>query len=68
MNYVKEVMAQKGLLTTQALADKAGISKRTLDPYMSGKSKWMNARGQVLLAVADALEIDPHVLVESDDK
>ena len=65
MNYIKEIMAEKNL-TTEALAKKAGVSKRTLDPYMSGKSKWKNARGQVLLAVADALDLDPHILVEND--
>lgn len=67
MNYVKEIMAEKSL-TTDALAKKVGVSQRTLDPYMSGKSKWKNARGQLLLAVADTLEIDPHVLVEEKDK
>lgn len=35
---------------------------------MSGKSKWKNARGQVLLAVADALELDPHDMVDDSNK
>ena len=67
MDCVKKKMAEKGL-TTEALAIKANIKKRTLDPYMSGKSKWKNARGQVLLAVADALELDPHDMVDDSNK
>lgn len=35
---------------------------------MSGKSKWKNARGQVLLAVADALKLDPHDMVDDSNK
>ena len=51
----------------QQLADKAGLSKRTLDSYVSEKAQWENARGHFLLAVADALDIDPHVLVRTEN-
>lgn len=67
MSVIKVLLAEKKM-TTQQLAEKSGISKRTLDPYIAGKSEWKNARGHVLLAVADALNIDPHVLVEGKVK
>ena len=54
-------------MTVQQLADKAGLSKRTLDSYVSEKAQWENARGHFLLAVADALDIDPHVLVRTEN-
>ena len=62
MNVVKALLIQRGM-TAQELADKAGIKKRALDPYMRDASEWGNARGKVLLAVADALDIHPHLLV-----
>mgnify|MGYP004457615149 CR=1 FL=1 len=40
------------------------INERTLDPHLSGKAEWKNARASILLSVADALEIDPHTLVQ----
>ena len=61
MSTIKTILIERNM-TVQELADRAGLSKRTLDPYVAGKSQWQNARGHVLLAVAYALEIDPHTL------
>ena len=66
MSKIKSLLSEREM-TVQQLADKAGLSKRTLDPYVSGKAQWENARGHVLLAVADALDIDPHVLVRTEN-
>lgn len=64
---IKELLEERGM-TVQNLADDVGVSKRTLDPYIAGKSKWRNARGHLLIAVADALEVDPHALIEKADE
>ena len=40
------------------------INKRTLDPYLSGKAEWKNAKASILLSLTDTLEIDPHTLAE----
>ena len=64
MSTIKQLLVERNM-TVQSLADKAGVSKRTLDPYISGKADWKNARGFILLAVADALEVDPHVLINN---
>lgn len=67
MDVIKAILIERGM-TIRQLADLSGVSKRTLDPYVSGKAEWKNARGHILLAVADALEIDPHVLVDGKVK
>ena len=63
---LKELLKERGL-TVQAFADMAGVSKRSLDSYMSGVQEWRSARGEQLLKVADALNVDPHVLVYGRD-
>lgn len=65
MAILKLLLAERNLTTSQ-LAKKAGVKKRTLDPYVSGKANLRNARGELLIAVADALEIDPHILVNGE--
>ena len=65
MNYVKYLLLEKKM-TTQALADLAGVNKRSLEPYITGKASWRNARAHMLLSVADALGVDPRDLVDSD--
>lgn len=64
---IKELLEERGM-TVQRLADDIGVSKRTLDPYIAGKSKWRNSRAHLLLDVADALDIDPHTLIEKKDE
>lgn len=63
MNVLKAILAERNM-TLKQLAGLSGVSKRTLDPYLSGKAEWKNARASILLSVADALEIDPHALVQ----
>lgn len=53
--------------TTKSLADKSGVSVRSLECYTSGRTKWRNARLWFAEAVADALEIPMKKLKEFDD-
>lgn len=62
MDVVKAILIQKGM-SIKEFADKAGVSRRTIDPYISGTAQWSNARAAILLKVADALDVDPHLLV-----
>lgn len=67
MNKIKVLLSERDM-TVKQLSDVSGIPRRTLDPYISGKAKWENCTGKVLLAVSDALDIDPHALVEGSVK
>lgn len=60
---LKEALKAKGW-TVQRLADETGISKRTLDTYMNGYRNLGGAAARVVLAISDALEIDPHELIK----
>ena len=65
MAILKLILAERNLTTSQ-LADMAGVKKRTLDSYVSGKAEWKNARSELLIAVADALDIDPRILLNGE--
>lgn len=52
---------QERNITSQALADLTGISKRTIDEYRSARRKEPSLSNG--LKIADALNIDPHELL-----
>lgn len=60
MFILKEIMQEKNI-TSQALADLTGISKRTIDEYRSARRKEPSLSNG--LKIADALNIDPHELL-----
>lgn len=59
MFILREILNEKNI-TTQSLADKTGISKRTIDEYRSSRRKEPSLSNG--LKIADALGIDPHEL------
>ena len=61
MFILKEIMKEKNV-TSQALADATGISKRTIDEYRSTRRKEPSLSNG--LKIADALGIDPHKLLD----
>lgn len=61
----KKLLKEKGY-TVQRLADKAGVSKRSIDGYMNGSKRWENSHLWFALKIADALEISPHELIEDN--
>lgn len=50
-------------LTVDQFAKQTGLSRRTLEKYSSGASSFQRTQAWFLLNVADALHIDPHVLL-----
>lgn len=63
MFILKEIMEEKKV-TSQALADKTGISKRTIDEYRGARRKEPSLSNG--LKIAQALEIDPRELIKKD--
>lgn len=63
MFILREIMNEKNI-TSQTLADKTGISKRTIDEYRSNRRKEPSLSNG--LKIADALGIDPHELIKED--
>lgn len=61
---LKEAMWKQNI-SMQELADKAGINKRTLEPYTAGRVSLDNAQFWFVLRVADALGVDPHIFIEN---
>lgn len=60
-----DIMKEKNM-TSQALADKTGIPKQTIDQYRSDRRKEPSfANG---LKIADALGVDPHRLLNDTQK
>lgn len=55
-------------MSLQEFALSAGLNSRSLEPYMSGAKDWRNARAWLLIAVADALGIDPRDLVNGAEE
>lgn len=53
--------------TTKSLAEKSGVSVRSLECYTSGRFKWRNARLWFAEAVAEQLEITTKKLMDFDD-
>lgn len=62
-SFLKRMIWAQGM-TVQEFADKAGLSKRTLDPYISGAKQFKKTQLWFALKVADALGIDPHELMQ----
>lgn len=65
MFILNDIMKAKKI-TSQALADKTGISKRTIDDYRSGRRK--EPAFSTGLKIAEALGVDPRDLIKEDGK
>lgn len=63
MFILKEIMEEKKI-TSQALADKTGISKRTIDEYRGARRKEPSLSNG--LKIAEALGVDPRELMKKD--
>ena len=63
MSFLKQMIWERNM-TVQEFADKAGLSKRTLDPYVSGAKQFRKTQLWFALKVADTLGIDPHELMQ----
>lgn len=61
-----ELIKSKGF-TVASLADKAGVSARSLEQYSSGRYPLKNSRAHFIVAVADALGMHPKELLKLDD-
>lgn len=60
---LNEAMIEKKM-TTNALSERTGIPKKTLDEYRNGRNKEPTfSKG---IKISDALEIDPHELLEEE--
>ena len=66
MSTLKKLIKAKGY-TTASFAEKAGVSKRTLDVYVSGRRDFANTPVWLAVKIADALEVDIHELIEGRD-
>ena len=62
MFVLREILKEKNI-TSQALAEKTGISKRTIDEYRTRRKEPSLSKG---LKIADVLGIDPHELIKED--
>lgn len=63
MSKLKELIKAQGY-TTAEFAEQAGVSKRTLDMYVSGARDFTNTPVWLAVKVADALEIDIHDIID----
>lgn len=63
MSILKKLMKDKGY-TKIFLAEKSGVSVRTLEPYIAGSRKFCNTPLWLAVKIADALDVDVHVLME----
>lgn len=68
MNTLREYMNAAGISSVRELATRSGVSRRSLEQYSCGRYPWSNARGKLLVAVADALGIHPRKLIELDQE
>lgn len=66
MSILKRLLKEKGY-TTAEFARVSGVSKRTLDRYVSGLRKFENTPLSLAVQIADALDVDIHVLMESEE-
>ena len=62
MFILKKVMEEKSI-TSQALADKTGIPKQTIDQYRTGRREPSFTKG---IIIAQALDVDPRDLIKED--
>ena len=60
---LKEFRQSAGL-TQRELAEKAGVNVRQIQKYESGEYALENMTAKTLLAISDALGVDPHVLIQ----
>ena len=67
MSTLKKLIKAKGY-TTASFAEKAGVSKRTLDVYVSGRRDFANTPVWLAVKIADALEIDVHELIKDGEE
>lgn len=65
MFLLKEIMLEKNI-TSQELANKTGISKRTIDEYRGSRRKEPSYSNG--LKIAKALGVDPYELIKEDAK
>ena len=63
MFILKEILEERNI-TSQALADKTGIPKQTIDQYRSGRRKEPTFTNG--LKIAQALGVDPRELIKED--
>lgn len=61
---LSKIMKEKGL-TTRELAEKTGISQRTLEAYRYGRREPNFETG---LVIAKALNVDPYELLDEEEK
>lgn len=62
MSKLKQILKDKGYTTAQ-FAEMTGISKRTLEPYVSGARSFVNTPVWLAVRIADALKVDIHDLL-----
>ena len=60
---LREILEERNI-TSQALADKTGIPKQTIDQYRSGRRKEPTFSNG--LKIAQALSVDPRELIKED--
>lgn len=63
----KQLLKERNL-TVQQFADKAGLNKRSLDVYVSGAKTFDKSQMWFVMKIADALEVDPHELMDNNNK
>lgn len=61
-----EYIRTKGY-TAKSLAEKVGISIRTMEGYTTGRFPLKTSRAWLIVALADALETTPKELILMDD-
>ena len=66
MNNLKQ-LREYAELTRAALAEKSGISERTIEMYEQGRNNLKNARAHIVLALARALNVEPERLWEVEE-
>lgn len=66
VNYMNTLQAQRQAkgLTQKQLAEKSGVPLKTIANYEINRRNIANAQAHIVLALADALEIDPHILIK----
>lgn len=64
---MKEALTARGM-TVARLAEMTGISKRTLDQYMTGRHSILRAWHAHVSKIADVLGIDPMDLTDPPDR
>lgn len=57
-------LRKQAALTQQQLSESAGINIRQIQKFENGEYKTENMTAKNLLAIADALGVDPHALLD----